>query len=147
MTRQLLYMLGIRSLQLPSSIASNANITTGGIDAIGFDSTMLVVDIGRPGEAFGDNRWLKFSFEHSDNNHDYTVISKNLLYSRSALNADNALVVKQDEATSQLHTFGYIGAKRYLRATISSSDNHNAPTCVSLWALLGHPSFQSAGPL
>lgn len=116
-----------RAISPQAARTDNTAIVSTTANLKGYDACMLAINIGANTDA---NATFAVLIEDSDNDSDYTAVSDDYL------NGTEALAGFQFDDDNELRKIGYLGIKRYVRATITPSGNDSGNIFVSAeWVL------------
>lgn len=116
-----------RAISPQAAGTDNTAIVSTVCDLKGYDGCMLAINIGANTDA---NATFAVLIEDSDNNSDYSAVADEYL------NGTEALAGFQFDDDNELRKIGYVGIKRYVRATITPSGNDSGNIFVSAnWTL------------
>jgi hypothetical protein len=116
-----------RAISPQAARTDNTAIVSTAADLLGYDGTMLAINIGANTDT---NVTFAVLIEDSDNNSSWAAVADEYL------NGTEALAGFQFDDDNELRKIGYSGIKRYLRATITPSGNDSGNIFVSAeWVL------------
>jgi hypothetical protein len=116
-----------RAISPQAARTDNTAIVSTAADLKGYDGAMLAINIGANTDA---NATFAVLIEDSDDNSTYAAVADEYL------NGTEALAGFQFDDDNELRKIGYVGIKRYLRATITPSGNDAGNIFVSAsWVL------------
>ena len=115
----------------PVSVADNTALVSSVIDRQGYESASFIILSGSLADADATFTAL---LEESDNGSSFAAVADSDLLGTELL---AGFTFVDDNETRKL---GYVGAKRYLRLTITPANNASAALIAAL-AVLGHPNL------
>jgi len=116
-----------RAVSPQAARTDNTAIVSTVADLKGYDGCMLAINIGANTDA---NATFAVLIEDSDDNSAYAAVADEYL------NGTEALAGFQFDDDNELRKIGYVGIKRYARATITPSGNDSGNIFVSAeWVL------------
>lgn len=128
----------------PTARNTNANGAT--VDLLGYDSCLMVVDIGGGGVAFTDTNYIEVQLEHSDDGSTWADVVTGDVQRASTDAVANGVVIRPPNQLINVvvgvETVGYIGNKRYVRGSVNFQGTHSTATSISIVALLGNASYR-----
>ena len=119
------------------------------IDRKGFRGLALILQTGAGGITFTGTNKLDWIVEHSDDGSSWTAVVAADLLTGQGTNptvATGGIVESYTAAKAAASTneYGYIGSKRYVRATPTFGGTHSTGTVVAALAILGLPHLSPA---
>lgn len=91
---------------------------TGNVDLQGYESAIVSINVGTNGDTLDASNYVKVTLQHGDTTASYANVSSadvlGVMPSSGVIVTDNAAA--DDDAT---YTVGYIGGKRYVKATVT----------------------------
>jgi hypothetical protein len=126
----------------PQSSADDTALVGAIIDTLGYDSATLVISIGSIGDA--DATFAVLLEDGNDSG-----LTDAAAVPDAGLLGTEALAAFQFDDDNKTRKLGYINGKRYLRLTITPTNNSGTPSAALLGAVavLGHPgSAPTANP-
>lgn len=123
----------------PVSVSDNTAQVSEIIDRQGYESLMFGVLIGSVADA---DATFSVLVEHGDASDlsDAAAVPDDMLLSQDPDTAPEAAAGFQFDDDDQVRKIGYVGDKRYVRATITPSGNASA-ALLAAFAALGHPEY------
>ncbi|RUV13250.1 MAG: hypothetical protein E5X38_07370 [Mesorhizobium sp.] len=116
-----------RAISPQAARTDNTAIVSSVADLKGYDGCMLAINIGANTDA---NATFAVLIEDSDDNSSFAAVDD------AYLNGTEALAGFQFDDDNELRKIGYVGIKRYLRATITPSGNDSGNIFVTAeWIL------------
>lgn len=139
-------MRDLASLLQPVSVVAPAVYTSSPaavpLDFRDANGAVFYVAIGAGGIVFSSTNSLQFALQDSEDGVTYAdVDSKNINGSDKPVSVGSGgilLSFSSAKASATLHEIGYIGGKKYLRATLLLNGTHATGTSVSVVAIKGH---------
>lgn len=129
---------------VPATITSS-NITTGDIDMQGFDSLMVVAQIGAIVDALDSSNKIELKIEHADDDGAgsagaYSACADEDVIGFTDLAAGVFKTLDADTDDSKTYPIGYKGGKRFVKVTaVPTSIATGGP--VGFTVLKGHPGI------
>lgn len=120
---------------LNPAIATTAK-TSSTIDVQGFNSMSVVFAVGQSGDTLSGSLYWTLKLQHSDDDSSYSDVGAADLISAASTAVINAASL--DEAA---YSFGYAGAKRYIRAVATPTGTHTNGTPLGVVALRGNAAY------
>ena len=106
----------VLATQVLNPVVSTSTKTSSAIDLQGFNATSVIFAVGLAGDTLTGSVYWTLKLQHSDDDTTYTDTST------TDINAGNATtVVNSSSLDETAYSFGYIGAKRYLKAVAEKS--------------------------
>lgn len=118
----------------PVSVSDNTAQVSQILDTRGYDSVALAILTGAIADA--DTTFTVLMEESDDSG-----MSGATAVADIDLNGTEALAGFQFDDDNEVRKIGYVGSKRYIRATITPANNASAALLAAVW-LLGKPSRQ-----
>ena len=116
-------------------VTSSTTKTSSAIDMQGFDSLMVLFNVGQSGDTLSGSVYWTLKLQHSDDDSSYSDVTA------TQLNSPNATVVINSSALDRAAIpFGYAGGKRYVKAVATPTGTHTNGTPLGMTALRGHAS-------
>jgi hypothetical protein len=129
----------IKVTQMLSPVVATTTKTSATVDLKGFDSAVITFDIGQSGDTLSGSVYWTLAILHSDDDSSYSAV-----VAAELSNGANSVVVDSASLDETAHNFGYVGSKRYLRATATPSGTHTNGTPMGIVAVRGTPSYMPA---
>lgn len=123
---------------------ATSDVTPIAIDRAGFESVTFHAYVGVGGITFDDTNKLALKMEHSDNGSDWTACALADVLGAASVTSGVVKEWTAAKAAASVHSFGYIGGKRYSRMTADFSGTHGAGTAVACVVVKGHPEISPA---
>ncbi len=117
-------------------ITSSATKTSTTIDMQGYNSVNVLFAMGASGDTLSGSVYWTLKLTHSDDNSTFTDTALTDL-NNTAL----TVVVDSSAKDKTVYGFGYIGAKRYLRAVATPTGTHTNGTPIGMLALRGTAAY------
>lgn len=126
---------------VPAVVTADTNGT--GVDLRGFDSAMVVVNVGQSGDTLSGAVKIELELEESDDDSTYTDVADSDLGVYVAGTNDGCFGVIDDAAEDAAVYFTtYRGSKRYIRPVINVTGTHSNGTPIGAEVIKGHPHGQ-----
>lgn len=131
--------LAVVASLIPQLASGNGTTTaTNGVDLVGFESAMLVLSAGTQGDTLAAN--LKYTVKIQDSTDNTTFVDVGQAGITGATLVGGVwLTLDAAGKVSQSYKAGYIGGKRYVRASIVRTGNHANGTPISVECVKGSP--------
>lgn len=117
-------------------VVSTTTKTSTAIDLQGYSGAMVAFSIGLSGDTLSGSVFWTLKLQHSDDNTTYTDLALTDLNNPSL-----TVVINSSSLDETVYSFGYQGAKRYLRAVATPSGTHTNGTPIGMLALRGKASY------
>ncbi len=117
-------------------IVSTTTKTSAAIDLQGFNAANVVFSIGLAGDTLTGSLYWTLKLQHSDDDSVYTDTALADLNSSSL-----TVVVDSMSKDEQSYSFGYNGAKRYLKAVATPTGSHINGTPLGVVAMRSTPAY------
>jgi hypothetical protein len=133
--RDIMNALDVKRAISPVAAQTNSDtaVVSQKLDMQGYDSAMLVIQIGANTDA---NATFTVLIEDSPDNSNFTAVDD------AYLNGTEVLASFQFDDDNECRKIGYVGTQRYLRATITPSGNNSGDLFVAAVWILGNPNRQ-----
>lgn len=118
-----------------------ADNTPDAVDLKGFDSALIVLEIGVGGITFSGTNKVELKLTHSNDDSTYDAVTVDDMLGLASVGTGGiikSLVAAHAAAT--VERFGYVGGRRYLKLLADFSGTHGTATPLSAIVLKGHPS-------
>ncbi len=119
-----------------SPVVSTATKTSTTIDLQGYNSAMVVFNIGLAADTLSGSVYWTLKLQHSDDDSTYTDLAAADQNSPSL-----TVVIDSSSKDRTVYSFGYQGAKRYLKAIATPTGTHTNGTPIGIVALRGAASY------
>lgn len=129
--RDLYHNVAISQPLIP--VVATADQTSSAIDMQGFNSLVVIFDVGNSGDTLSGSVFWTLKLQHSDDNSVYTDVAVGDL-----LNGATTVVIDAPAEDSLAVPFGYGGTKRYVKAVATKTGTHTNGTPLGVLALRGH---------
>ena len=118
---------------------ATADVNGDGIDTRGYESVVLVGQIGASGDTLSGSVKIELEVEESDDNSTYTdVADADLLNYVDGTNDGTFAVIDDGAEDDAVYVTGYRGSKRYVRIVANLTGTHTVGTEIAGCAVLGH---------
>ncbi len=119
----------------------SADNTPVAVDRAGYESAMLVLNIGVGGITFDGSNKIEFKLTHSDDNSTYTAVTDDDMVGLTVGSGGIIQSLIAAHAAAATYKFGYIGGKRYLKLLADFTGTHGTATPLSATWELGDPAM------
>lgn len=119
-------------LQVLHPVTTITTRTSTSIDLRGFGSANVICSFGQTFDALSGSVYWTVKLQHSDDNSAFSDVTTADLYNGSA-----SYVIDSSSKDEALYSFGYKGAKRYVRAVCTASGTHSNGTPIAMYGLRG----------
>ena len=126
----------VLALAAASYAADNTPVA---IDLAGYNSAMLVLNIGVGGITFDSTNKVEFKLTHSDDGTTYTAVEDADMQGVTGITSGIIKSLVAAHAAAATYKFGYIGGKRYLKLLADFSGTHGTATPLSATMELSDP--------
>ena len=126
----------VKVSQVLSPVVSTTTKTSSAIDLKGFNSAAVAFAVGATGDTLSGSIYWTLKIQHSDDNVTYTDVGVEDLH-----NAAATAVVNSNSLDEVAYSFGYKGAKRYLKGVAIPTGSHSTGTPLAVIALLGDAGY------
>ncbi|MCD6035234.1 MAG: hypothetical protein K0R63_975 [Rickettsiales bacterium] len=123
----------LKITQLSKPAVATGNVTSDSIDMQGYQSLSVLFDVGQSGDTLSGSLKWTLTAEESDNDSDFTAVGASDLHNGVA-----SVVIDEAAEDETVVTFGYKGAKRYIRAVATKTGTHTNGTPIGIVAVQGH---------
>jgi len=134
----------LKATQLLAAVAAGADVDSASVDMQGYDSLLLVANVGVEAVTISETDFIELGVEESDNDSDFTdVADADLHYyvasvTSPAMTGVFASAVSPPDIPAVFIT-GYKGNKRYVRVRVEFSGTHSPDnTPISITAIQGN---------
>lgn len=117
-------------------VVSTTVKTSTAIDLQGYNAANIVFAVGQAADTLSGSVYWTLKLQHSDDDSTYTDLAITDLNSLSL-----AVVVNSVATDKTAYSFGYQGAKRYLKAVATPTGTHTLGTPIGVVALRGTPAY------
>ncbi len=122
--------------QVLAPVVATATKTSSAIDMQGFNSLLVLFNIGLSGDTLsGSVKWT-LKLQESDDNSSYSDVALADLFQLAA-----SIVIDDPAEDETVIAFGYRGAKRYVKAVATPTGTHTNGTPMGMSAVRGTPSL------
>jgi len=118
-------------------VVSTTTKTSTTIDLQGYNAANVVFSIGQAGDTLSGSVYWTLKLQHSDDNSTYTDLAAGDLNSPSL-----TVVVNSAALDETAYSFGYQGAKRYLKAVATPTGTHAVGTPIGVISLRGVAGYE-----
>ena len=122
--------------QALSPVVSTTTKTSSAIDLQGFNAANVVFAIGQTGDTLSGSVYWTLKLQHSDDNSSYSDTAASDISSGAA-----TTVVNSNSLDETAYSFGYVGGKRYLKATATATGTHTNGTPIGVVAIKGTAGY------
>lgn len=137
------YNKGVATHGWVAAVAT-ADVTPITIDRAGFESVTFHAYVGVGGITFDATNKLALKMEHSDDGSTWSNVALADVLGAAAVTDGVVKDWTAAKAAASVHSFGYIGGKRYSRLTPDFSGTHGTGTAVACVVVKGHPEISPA---
>src|SRR5687768_12846823 len=109
----------VKATQVLHPAVATTTQTSSTIDLKGFDSAMVTFAIGQSGDTLSGSVYWTLTLQHSDDDSDYTTVTDDDISGGAA-----SAVIDSASLDEAAYSFGYIGAKRYLKGIATPTGTH-----------------------
>lgn len=135
--RDIYHSLKVSQLVDPATVTSDTNSSE--LDLKGYDSAMLVFNVGESGDSLSGSIKIELEVEESDDNSTWTdVADADLTNVVSGTNDGTVAVIDAAAEDDSVHIVGYKGTKRYVRGVINLTGTHSNGTPMSVSGVRAH---------
>ena len=132
--RDLYHNLSVTQVLNPA--VSNTTKTSSAIDLQGFNSAEVVFAIGQAADTLSGSVYWTLKLQHSEDDVTYTDVAAADISSGTA-----TAVINSSSLDRAAYGFGYVGAKRYLKAVATPTGTHTTGTPIGMLALRGKAGY------
>lgn len=123
--------------QVLNPVTSTSTKTSSTIDLQGYNGASVVFAIGQAGDTLTGSLYWTLKLQHCDDDATYVDVAT------TDINAGNATtVINATTLDKQAYSFGYIGARRYLKGVATPTGTHTNGTPIGILALRGHAAYR-----
>lgn len=135
--REIYSDLSVTQLYDPATTTADQNSTS--IDMQGYDSLLLVANVGASGDTLSGSVKIEFEVEESSDDSTFTdVADADLTNSVTGTNTGTFALVDDPAEDDAVYITGYKGTERYVRVVINVTGTHTNGTPISITAIRGH---------
>lgn len=117
----------------------SADNTPVGVDLTGFNSALILLNIGVGGITFTSGNKIEFVLSHSDNGTDYTPVTDDGVVMDVPVSGNGIIFALMSEhATPSVRKIGYVGGRKFIKLLSDFSGTHGAGTPMSAAVARGH---------
>jgi hypothetical protein len=117
-------------------VVSTTTKTSTTIDLQGYNSANVIFSIGQAGDTLSGTVYWTLKLQHSDDDSTYVDLAAGDLNSSSL-----TVVVNSAALDETAYSFGYQGAKRYLKAVATPTGTHTVGTPIGVIAMRGTAAY------
>lgn len=111
-------------------VVSTTVKTSTAIDLQGYNAANVVFAVGQSGDTLSGSVYWTLKLQHSDDDSNYSDVTTADLNNSSA-----SVVVNSSSLDETAYSFGYQGAKRYLKAVATPTGTHTNGTPIGIVAM------------
>ncbi len=131
---------GLKITSLTVSAVNNSDLESDTIDLQGYESLMLVVDMGNSADTLNGSNTIQLEVEDSPNDSDWTDCADADLHNYIDGSNDGTFGVIDAAGEDSINfKTGYKGDKRYVRVVINFTGTHSTGTPISILAIQSNP--------
>lgn len=117
--------------------------TPAAIDMLGYNSAVIVTNVGAGGVTFTSTDKIEFKLTHSDDDSTYAAVESTdviMPYGETLASGGifRSFTAAKAAADTVCHTVGYVGKKRYLKILADFSGTHGTGTAMSCTVIQGN---------
>lgn len=117
-------------------VVATTTKTSTAIDLQGYNGASVVFAVGQAADTLSGSVYWTLKLQHSDDDSTYTDLAAGDLNSSSL-----TLVINSSSLDRTAYSFGYQGAKRYLKAVATPTGTHTNGTPIGIIALRGTAAY------
>ncbi len=117
-------------------VVSTTTKTSTAVDLQGYNGASVVFAIGLSGDTLSGSVFWTLKLQHSDDDSVYTDTALTDLNSTAL-----TVVVNSAALDETAYSFGYQGAKRYLKAVATPTGTHSVGTPIGMLSLRATPAY------
>ena len=122
----------------PAVRTADANGT--GVDLQGFESAMVLVDVGAEGDTLSGSVKIDFKLEESSDNSSFSAVTSSTAVTEGTVDSNGIFATFDANAEAPAVTgIGYVGGSRYIRVVADFTGTHSNGTPCSAMVIKGHP--------
>ena len=121
---------------------TTANTTGTGVDLSGYNSAVMIVDVGAEGDTLSGSVYFEIAIQQSDDDSTYTACTQADIVDGTI--AASGIFYKIDgtaggdpDTTGAIYRVGYVGGKRYIRAVLTKTGTHGSGTPIGAMVVRG----------
>ena len=121
---------------------TTANTTGTGVDLSGYNSAVMIVDVGAEGDTLSGSVYFEIAIQQSDDDSTYTACTQADIVDGTI--AASGIFYKIDgttggdpDNTGAIYRVGYVGGKRYIRAVLTKTGTHSNGTPIGAMVVRG----------
>jgi hypothetical protein len=114
-----------------------ADNTPAAIDLQGYNSAVIVIEVGIGGITFSSSNKVEFVLTHSDDDSTYTTVTDADMLGVTGITGGIIKSLVAAHAAATVSRFGYKGGKRYLKLLADFSGTHGTGTPISALVIKG----------
>lgn len=121
---------------------TTANTTGTGVDLSGYNSAVMIVDVGAEGDTLSSSIYYEIAIQQSDDDSTYAACTQADIVDGTI--AASGIFYKIDgttggdpDTTGVIYRVGYVGGKRYIRAVLTKTGTHTNGTPVGAMVVRG----------
>lgn len=120
--------------------AYNADNTPPAIDLLGFETAVIVIEVGVGGISFSGTNKVEFKLTHSADGTDYEAVTADDLVGVESVGTGGIVhALTAAHADPSITKVGYIGDRRFLKLLADFSGTHGTATPISAIVVKGSP--------
>ena len=126
--------------QVLKPLTRTGDATSDEIDMLGFESLLLVANVGTSGDTLSGSLKIEFEVQHSDTSgSNYAACAdSDLLNAVTGTNTGCFAVIDASGEDASVYKTGYIGSKRFVKVVANVTGTHTNGTPTSVTAIKGH---------
>jgi hypothetical protein len=125
------------------SAVISSNTTGSGVDLDGYNSAVMIVNVGAEGVTLSGSVYFEVAIEHSDDNSTFTACTQANIVDGTI--ASSGIFYKIDgsgegdpDTTGKIYRVGYVGGKRYIRGVITKTGTMATGTPLGVFVIKGN---------
>lgn len=130
----------LKATQVAVNATATATVTSSAIDMQGYDSLVVLFDIGDSGDTLSGTVYWTLKLQHSDDDSSYADCG-----AADLLGGMTTVVIDAPSEDSLAVKFGYTGGKRYVKGVATKTGTHTNGTPIGIVAIQGDAGLRPVG--
>lgn len=123
-----------------NAIVKDADTDCTGIDTQGFNSSMVIVNVGAPGITFSGTNKVDIKLEDSSDNSSFTAVTNNNFVTGGTVDSSGIWqTIDADGECNAVYGISYVGPERYYRVVLDFSGTHGTGTVFGVVGAQSNP--------
>ena len=129
----------IELVECLNAIVKAADTNAAGIDTQGFNSSMVMVNVGAPGVTFSTTHKVEIRLQDSADNSTFADVTNNNFVTGGTVGGTGIWqTIDADGDCNAVYGIGYVGPERYFRVVLDFTGSHSTGTAFGVVGALGN---------